>query len=134
MAKGRSAKHSKEKRKESRDRSKKYHSVEMKLSTLPIYLFKLKDISSKGACFLVKEGSAILKYLRVGQILNMRYHSEEEMEPTTVFKSEIKHITKIEENSYQGHYLVGINILKKKDSDNLQDDTSSSPILQSRSK
>jgi len=56
------------------------------------------------------------------------------MEPTTVFKSEIKHITKIEENSFQGHYLVGINILKKQDSDNLQDDTSSSPILQSRSK
>ena len=131
MAKDRSAKHAKEKRKEKRARSIKYHSVEMKLSTLPIYLFKLKDISSKGACFFIKEGSAILEHLEVGQKLNMRYHSEEEMEPTTVFKSEIKHITKIEENSYKGHYLVGIRMLKKQDSDDLQDDTNDSSSLQS---
>jgi hypothetical protein len=131
MAKDRSAKHSKEKRKERRARSIKYHSVEMKLSTLPIYLFKLKDISSKGACFFVKEDSAILEHLEVGQKLNMRYHSEEEMEPTTVFKSEIKHITKIEENSYKGHYLVGIKMLKKQDFDDLQNDTNDSSILQS---
>lgn len=122
MGKDRSVKHSKEKRKEKRDRSNKYHSVELKLSSLPIYLFKLKDISSKGACFFVNEGSAILKHLKVSQVLNMRYHSEEEMESTTVFKTEIKHITKIEEKSYKGHYLVGIKILKKQDSDNLQDD------------
>ncbi len=122
MAKDRSVKHTKEKRKETRDRSNKYHSVEMKLSTLPIYLFKLKDISSKGACFFVKEGSAILNHIKVGQILNMRYHSEEEMEPITVFKSAIKHITKIEEKSYKGHYLVGIKILEKQDPDYLQDE------------
>ena len=122
MAKNRSIKHSKEKRKETRDRSNKYHSVEMKLSSLPIYLFKLKDISSNGACFLVKEGSAILKHLKAGQFLNMRYHSDEEMEPTAVFKSKIKHITKIEEKSYKGHYLVGINILERQDPENLQDD------------
>jgi hypothetical protein len=122
LAKNRSIKNSKEKRKETRDRSRKYHSVEMKLSSLPIYLFKLKDISSHGACFLVKEGSAILKHLKAGQILNMRYHSDEEVKPTAVFKSEIKHITKIEEKSYKGHYLVGIKILEKQDPDNLQDD------------
>ena len=122
MAKDQSVKRSKEKRKETRGRSKKYHSVEMKLSTLPIYLFKLKDISSKGACFFVKDGSAILKHLKVGQILNMRYHADEEMEPTAIFKTEIKHITKVEEKSYKGHYLVGIKILTKQDPDNLQDD------------
>ena len=122
MGKDRSVKHSKEKRKETRSRSNKYHSVELKLSSLPIYLFKLKDISSKGACFFVKEGSAILKHLKVSQVLNMRYHSEEEMESATVFKTEIKHITKIEEKSYKGHYLVGIKILKRLNPDNLQDD------------
>ena len=122
MGKDRSVKHSKEKRKETRGRSNKYHSVEMKLSSLPIYLFKLKDISSGGACFFIKEGSAILKHLKVSQILSMRFHSEEEMESTTAFKTEIKHITKIEEKSYKGHYLVGIKILKKQDPDTLQDE------------
>ena len=122
MGKDLSVKHSKEKRKETRNRTNKYYSVEMKLSSLPIYLFKLKDISSKGTCFFVKEGSAILKHLKVGQILNMRYHSEDEMEPATVFTSEIKHITKIEEKAYRGHYLVGVKIVEKQDSNNQQHD------------
>lgn len=121
MAKDRSVNHVNEKRKETRKKSKKYHSVEMKLPTLPIYMFKLKDISSHGACFLVKGESAILKHLRVGQKINMRYHSEEEMEPTDVFKSEIKYITQPDDKSYKGHYLVGIMILDKQDPDCLQD-------------
>jgi hypothetical protein len=122
MADDSSVIHSQEKRIEKRVRPKKYHSVEMKLSTLPIYLFKLKDISPNGACFFVKEGSAILKHLKIGQILNIGFYSEEEMEPADVFKSEIKHITKIAEKSYKGHYLVGMNILEKQDPDNLQND------------
>ena len=92
------------------------------ISILPICLFKLKDISSKGACFFVKDGSAILKHLRVAQLLNMRYHADEEMEPTAIFKTKIKHITKVEEKSYKGHYLVGIKILEKQDPDKLQDE------------
>ena len=123
MAKDSFVNYSKDKRKETREKSKKYHSVEMKIFTLPIYLFKLKDISSRGACFLVKDGSAILKHLEVGQILNMRYHSEKEMEPTDVFKSEVKYITKSDDKSYKGHYLVGIMILDKQDPDCLQDDS-----------
>jgi hypothetical protein len=121
MGQNRFVKHPKEKRKETRDKSNKYHSVEIKLPSLPIYLFKLKDISYTGACFFVKEESAILKHINVGQILNIRYHSEEEGEPTAVFISEIKHITKSEEKSYEGHCLVGIKILGKQDPDNLQD-------------
>jgi hypothetical protein len=122
MVKDRSVKLPKDKRKERRDKSNKYHSVEMKLSTLPIYLFKLKDISSKGASFLIKEESAILKHLEVGQIMNMRYHSEVEKAPSIVIKSEIRHITKIEEKPYKGHYSVGIKILAKQDPEDLNDD------------
>ena len=114
---------SKDKRKEKRERPKKYHSVEMKLSSLPIYLFKLKDISPHGACFLVKDGSATLKHLRVGLKMNMRYHSEEELEPADVFKSEVKYVTKYDDKTHKGHYLVGILILDKQDPDCLQDDS-----------
>jgi hypothetical protein len=115
--------YSTDKRKEKRERPKKYHSVEMKLSSLPIYLFKLKDISPHGACFLVKDGSAILKHLRVGLKMNMRYHSEEELEPADVFKSEVKYVTKYDDKTHKGHYLVGILILDKQDPDCLQDDS-----------
>lgn len=123
MAKDGFANYSKNKRKETREKPKKYHSIEMKLSSLPIYLFKLKDISPHGACFLVKDGSAILKQLRVGLKMNMRYHSEGEMEPADVFKSEVKYITKYDDKTHKGHYLVGILILDKQNPDCLQDDS-----------
>ena len=102
-----------DRRSESRQPSNRFHSVELKLSTLPIYLFKIKDISSNGACFMVKEGSAILKHLKVGQILSMRYHAEDEKEPSEVFKSEIKYIEKADEGPFKGHYGVGILLLKR---------------------
>ena len=116
------AKESSEKRSEPRGPSKKFHSVEMKLASLPIYLFKLKDISPNGACFLVKEDSSMLKHLKVGQILNMRYHSEDETEPSEVFKSQIKYIEKNLEGPFKGHYSVGIMLLEKKAQTNLQDE------------
>ena len=108
-----SAKYPFDRRAETRQPTKKFHSVEMKLGALPIYLFKLKDATAQGACFLVKEGSAILKHLQVGQMLNMRFHLEDESEPAEIFQSEIKHITKSLGKSYKGHYLVGIMIRKK---------------------
>jgi hypothetical protein len=107
-------------RSEQRMPSEKLHSVEMKLASLPIYLFKLKDISTNGACFLVKETSAILKHLKVGQILNMRYHSENESEPLEVFKSEIKYIEKNNAGPFKGHYSVGIMLLEKQSQDKFE--------------
>jgi hypothetical protein len=102
-----------ERRSEPREASQKLHSVELKLPGLPIYLFKLKDISPMGACFLVKENSAILKNLHTGQKLNIRYHFEDELIQPKVFKSQIKHLTKLEDGRYKDHYLVGLLILKK---------------------
>ena len=122
MTEDTSEKYPSDKRVEPRQPSTKFHSVEMKLGALPIYLFKLKDVSENGACFMVKEGSAILEHLHVGQILNMRYHAQDEKEPSVIFKSEIKHISKALEKPYIGHYLVGIMIWKKLTPMDLQDD------------
>jgi len=71
---------------------------------------------------MVKEGSAILKHLKVGQILNMRYRVDDEMEASEVYKSEIKHITKAVKNPFRGHYAVGIMLLEKQIQMNSQDD------------
>ena len=102
-----------ERRSEPREPSLKFHSVEMQLASLPIYLFKLKEVSSNGASFMVKEESAVLKHLKVGQVLNMRYRADDEMESSEVFKSEIMHITKATENPHKGHYAVGIRLLER---------------------
>jgi hypothetical protein len=122
MTKDIAAKYHSYRRSEVREPANQFHSVEMKLASLPIYLFKLKDVSSNSACFMVKKGSAILKNLKVGQILILRYHAADGMKRSEVFKSEIKHITKALENPYKGHYAVGIRLLEKQIQIDSQDD------------
>ena len=102
-----------ERRSEIRENLEKMQSLELKLPNLPIYVFKVKDTSSNGICFLVKGDSDILNHIQVGQILNMRCHEEDLTKPSEVLISEIKHITKIEKGSYGNHQLVGLMILEK---------------------
>ena len=108
------AAHHVERRSELRKTDEPMRSVELKLPSLPIYLFKVKDSSQNGFCLLVKEDSDILKYIHVGQVLNIRSNTEEKMKPAEILLSEIKHITKKGKGSYKGHQLVGIKILDKK--------------------
>ena len=102
-----------ERRSEIRENSEKMQSLELKLPNLPIYVFKVKDTSSKGVCFLTKEDSDILNHIQVGQALNIRCHAEDATRPSAVFISEIKHITKVDKGPYKNHQLVGLMILKK---------------------
>jgi len=71
---------------------------------------------------MVNAESAILKHLKVGQVLNMRYHADDETEPSEVYRSEIKHITKDLENPHKGHYAVGIRLLERQPPIGSQDD------------
>jgi hypothetical protein len=103
-----------EKRSELRKTDEPMRSVELKLPSLPIYLFKVKDTSQNGFCLLVKEDSDILNHIHVGQVLNIRSNSEDKLEPAEILLSEIKHITKKGKGSYKGHLLVGLKILGKK--------------------
>ena len=103
-----------ERRSEPRTITEGLYSVEINLGgSIPIYQFKLRDISSSGACFLVREDSPILKYLKVGQKLNMKYYSTDKSNPTENFKSEIMHITKTDSGWLKGHYLVGVLVVGK---------------------
>jgi hypothetical protein len=87
-----------EKRAETIKTLEKMKSVELKLPNLPIYVFRVKDSSPNGICFLVKADSDILNHIQEGQILNT---------------SEIKHITKMDKGPYKDHQLVGLMILEK---------------------
>jgi len=89
-------------------------SVEIDLGRpVPIYQFKLRDLSSNGACVLVKEGSSMLSHIEVGRTLKMKYSSAEARKSIEFLKADIKHITKQDEGRYKGHYLVGLNIVDK---------------------
>jgi len=89
------------------------HGAEIKLIGVPLYQFKLKDISDNGASILVKEDSAMINHLEVGQSLKIKFHLSSRADFNGYFESKIKHITKIEERRYKGHYLVGVQILAK---------------------
>jgi hypothetical protein len=102
-----------EKRSEHRTIADQFYSVEFSISDVPsLYQFKIWNISSKGICLLVKDGSEILKNIKVGDIVNMRYYTAEASKPTEYLKTEIKHITKDDVGRFKGHYLIGISILE----------------------
>jgi hypothetical protein len=102
-----------EQRAEVRETLKKMHSLELKLPNLPVYVFKIKDNSPKGICFLIKADSDILNHIQEGQILDLKYHTEDTKTPPEIFTSEIKHITKMDQGPYKDHQLVGLMILEK---------------------
>lgn len=91
-----------------------YYSVEFSVEGLDlIYQFIIYDISEKGICILVKEGSPVLDRLHVGDIFIMKYYPIKLMGPAEHLKTEIKHITKEKTGRYRNHYLVGLSVQEK---------------------
>lgn len=102
-----------EKRAETRTIVNEYYSVDLSVENESfLYQFKIWDVSSKGMCLLIKEGSAAMKYLHIGDEIKMRYYKADSTSPGKYLKTEITHITKYEEGQFKGHHLVGIRILE----------------------
>ena len=104
---------SNEKRAAERATRLRNYRVEIKFVGEPIYQFKVDNVSTKGAGLLIRDDSAFLKLIEVGQIVDADFISPEGSDPSGIYKAEIKHITKRDEQKYKGHRIVGISILKK---------------------
>jgi len=101
-----------ERRSELRKVPEKYYSVEFSIKGLDyIYQFKLRDISEKGVCIVVKNNSAVLNFIKINDIINMKYYASESPTQTKTLKTKIKHITKYDEGRFKGHCLLGLAIL-----------------------
>lgn len=101
-------------RKEKRTLVDLYYSVEFSVRGLDaIYQFIIYNISSKGICILIKENSAVLTKLKVGDIFDMKYYPVKLMGPAEHLKTEIKHITMETQGRYKNHYLVGLEVKEK---------------------
>ena len=95
-----------------------YRSVEFSPSRIePVYQFRIRDISSSGTGILIKEESAVLKHMKVGDILNMKYNPMNSSDSPQYLNTEIIHITKIDDGQYRGNCLVGLLVLEKQDAD-----------------
>lgn len=81
------------------------------------YHFKLKDFSSNGFGILVRDDSKVLKHIKAGDILMMKYHPEEATVNPVLHRTKIIHISEPEPGKYKGHMLVGLLILEESPSE-----------------
>lgn len=106
-----------EKRSEDRSTVDAYHSVEFLLSSAQyIYQFRIWNLSPQGMCVVVRKDSDLLKHLKVGDVIKLRYHPGDLKNPIASLRTEIKHITQQEEGRFKGHSLVGLRIFEKQTS------------------
>jgi hypothetical protein len=93
-----------------------FYSVEFSPRGISVpYQFKIWDVSPPFMYVLVKEYSAILSRLKVGDILNMKYYSTDSVYRPECRKTAIRHIIRNDQGRFKGHYLVGLEILKTQD-------------------
>ena len=91
-----------ERRSEPRGIIDRYYSVEFSLRGCSfVYQFKIWNVSAKGICVLVKEDSDLLNYLKVGDILNLKYYTTDSSQPGELLETEIKHITKDDQRRFK---------------------------------
>ena len=89
-----------------------YYSVEFTLEGLHyLHQFKIWNLANSSMCVLVREDSEILGFLKVGDIIKMRYYRMDVFPSTEILDTEIRLITKEEEGRYRGHYIIGLTIV-----------------------
>lgn len=90
----------------------KYYSVEFSIKGLAVqYQFKIWRIGQMSMCLLVKEGSEVLRRIKVGDTVEMRYYSTESAYPSDYLKTAIRDIVWNENGRFKGHCTVGLEIL-----------------------
>ena len=89
-----------------------FYSVEFSVNGPKLlYQSKLWSSSPETMFVLVKENSDILNWIQAGDILDMKYYSEDEVCPIKTFNTKIQYITRDENGRFKGHYLIGLTIL-----------------------
>ena len=89
-----------------------YYSVEFSLNGPKlIYQSKLWSSSPESMFALVKEDSDILNWIQAGDVLDMKYYSDDQACPIKTFNTKIQYITRDENGRFKGHYLIGLTIL-----------------------
>jgi hypothetical protein len=103
----------KDKRSEPRRAKLRNYRIEIKFVGKPIYQFRVVNLTAKGAGILIKDDSAFLEMIEVGQIVEADFISPDGTVSSGLYKVEIKHITKLDKKENKGHQLVGLSILEK---------------------
>jgi len=70
--------------------------------------FRIWNTDPASMFVVVKQSSQILNRLRVGDTLQMIYHTRDAYCPTRTIPTRIRHITKEDQGRFRGHCLVGL--------------------------
>ncbi len=85
----------------------RYSSVEIAVNgSALVYMFKIRNSPVAGIAILVKEDSVILKHLKVGDKLNLKYNPAAASDLPEYRTTEIRRIAKNNNGRSNGHYLV----------------------------
>ena len=100
-----------DRRTESRRIVDEYYSVEFSISGIEMtYQFKIWNISTKGLCLVVRPESDILRHLKVGETIQMKFYREIASKPADFINTKICHITKDDTGKFRDHYLIGLGL------------------------
>ncbi len=88
-----------------------YYSVEFSVSGAELsYQFRIWNVSTRGVCLVVRPDSDLLRHLKVGDMIHMKYYKADASKPSEFMWTQIKHITKDEAGKFKNHYLVGLSV------------------------
>ncbi len=87
----------------------KYHSVEFSVEGLE-YAHQFRIWSSEPASMfvLVKQNSAILRRLKVGDMMKMKYYCRDSSPQAEYMDTKISQIIKEDQGKFRGHCLIGL--------------------------
>ncbi|MFO7737299.1 MAG: hypothetical protein R6V46_02390 [Desulfatiglandaceae bacterium] len=93
----------------------KYYSVEFSVGGPNIpHQFKIWRIPPMDMCLLIRKDSHILRGLKEGDTLNMKYYSSKPAYPPDALETTIRQITKNSQERFKDHFLVGLEILERR--------------------
>ena len=101
----------KERRREPRSTELSNQRAEFKLTYVPVYQLKVRDLSATGAGIVVRADSNVLKMIQVGQELDVKMIPG--TGPLGYQRSRVAHVTELKEGRYRGHMVVGLSFLSK---------------------
>lgn len=110
----------KEKRSEHRHSTSRCYRIEIKLVGVPIYQFRLINVTDKGASILIKDDSAFLNLIEVDQVADVTFISPKGLYPSGRYIIKVKHISRLKKSIYKNHRLVGTSILQKLDQNKVE--------------
>ncbi len=82
---------------------------------VPAYIFRIRELASSGIGILVKDNSAILSHLNVGEVMDLKYQPARGPDTGEYLKTEIQQVTKDDRGRFKGHHVVRLSIVESQE-------------------